>query len=177
MTLINLLAAEAPNEWWLPGDKNEVIWGTLAFLIVAILLVKFAKAPVLKYYANRTAAVETQLQTAEQARLDAETERDRIKSALADSDAEAARIIEEARQSADRLRADIEARTVTEIAQLRERAEADLATTRTQATADLTGEVSRLALGATEEVVGSTLDDSAQQRLIDDYIRQVGSQN
>jgi F0F1-type ATP synthase membrane subunit b/b' len=66
---------------------------------------------------------------------------------------------------------------VTEIAQLRERAEADLATTRTQATADLTGEVSRLALGATEEVVGSTLDDSAQQRLIDDYIRQVGSQN
>lgn len=177
MTLINLLASEAPNEWWLPGDKNEVIWGTLAFLIVAFLLVKFGREPVRRYYANRTAAVEEQLGAAEQARAEAEAERDRIKAALADSDSEAARIIEDARQSADRLRADIEARTVTEIAQLRERAEADLATTRTQATADLTGEVSRLALGATEQVVGSTLDDSAQQRLIDDYIRQVGSQN
>jgi len=177
VTLINLLAAEAPNEWWLPGDKNEVIWGTLAFLIVAVLLVKFGREPVRKYFANKTAAVEEQLGAAEQARIDAEAERDRIKAALADSDAEAARIIEDARQSADRLRSDIEARTVTEIAQLRERAEADLATTRTQATADLTGEVSRLALGATEQVVGSSLDDSAQQRLIDDYIRQVGSQN
>lgn len=177
MTLINLLASEAPNDWWLPGDKNEVIWGTLAFLIVAFLLVKFGREPVRRYYANRTAAVEEQLGAAEQARAEAEAERDRIKAALADSDSEAARIIEDARQSADRLRADIEARTVTEIAQLRERAEADLATTRTQATADLTGEVSRLALGATEQVVGSTLDDSAQQRLIDDYIRQVGSQN
>ncbi len=177
MTLINLLAAEGPNQWWLPADINEVIWSSLAFLIVAVLLVKFGREPVRKYFAGRTAVVEEQLGAAEQARVEAEAERDRIKAALADSDAEAARIIEEARQSADRLRADIEARTVADIAQLRERAEADLATTRNQATADLTGEVSRLALGATEQVVGATLDDSTQQRLIDDYIRQVGSQN
>ncbi len=46
-----------------------------------------------------------------------------------------------------------------------------------QATADLSGELSRLALGAAEEVVASSLDDAAQQRLIDDYISQVGAQN
>jgi F0F1-type ATP synthase membrane subunit b/b' len=53
----------------------------------------------------------------------------------------------------------------------------DLATTRSQAEADLQGELSRLALGATEEVVQTSLDDAAQQRLIDAYISQVGSQN
>ncbi|MCB1268638.1 MAG: hypothetical protein KDB19_10965, partial [Microthrixaceae bacterium] len=65
----------------------------------------------------------------------------------------------------------------TEIAALRERAGADLAATRMQATADLSGELSRLALGAAEEVVASSLDDATQQRLIDDYISQVGAQN
>ena len=36
-------AAEEGNSFWLPHDLNEVIWGTLAFLIVAFLLVKFGK--------------------------------------------------------------------------------------------------------------------------------------
>ena len=46
-----------------------------------------------------------------------------------------------------------------------------------QAEADLSGELSRLALGATEKVVEGSLDPAAQQRLIDDYINQVGTQN
>lgn len=176
-TTATLLAAEGPNGLWLPADINEVIWSSLAFLIVAVLLYKFGADVVRRYYANRTAAVEERLDAAASARTEAEAERDRIKAALADSDDEAARIIEEARQTADRLRVDIAARTETEIAQIRDRAAADLVVTQGQANADLAGEVSRLALGATEQYVGSTLDGAAQQRLIDDYIRQVGSQS
>ena len=177
MPVLTILASESPNGPWLPGDLNEVIWGTIAFLIVFALLWKFAKAPIAKALAGRTQRIADELGEAEQARVAAEEERDRIKAALADSDAEAARIIEDARQSADSLRTDLAARAEAEIASLRERAESDLATTRAQAEADLSGEVSRLALGATEQVVQSTLDDPAQQRLIDDYIRQVGNQN
>ncbi len=176
-TITALLAAEGPNGLWLPADINEVIWSSLAFIIVAFLMVKFGKGVATKYYANRTAAVEERLGAASQARADAEAERDRIKAALADSDTEAARIIEDARQSADRLRVDSAARTEAEIAHLRERAATDQAVTQGQASADLAGEVSRLALGATEQYVGSALDADAQQRLIDDYIRRVGSQN
>jgi len=43
--------------------------------------------------------------------------------------------------------------------------------------ADLTAEVSRLALGAAERVVSHNLDDAAQQQLIEKYISQVGSSN
>ena len=46
-----------------------------------------------------------------------------------------------------------------------------------QAEADLSSELSRLALGAAERVVETSLDDAAQQRLIDAYISQVGTQN
>lgn len=171
-----LLAAEGSNGKWLPADINEVIWGSLAFLIVATLLVKFGKAPIVNGLKARSDRIAEHLGEAAAAREAAEAERDRIKAALADSDSEAARIVEDARRAADQLGIDTAARTETEIAALRERAGADLAATRMQATADLSG-LSRLALGAAEEVVASSLDDATQQRLIDDYISQVGAQN
>jgi F-type H+-transporting ATPase subunit b len=177
MDLLTLLAAEGPNQTWLPGATNEIYWGTIAFLIMAVLLVKFARKPIAEAFAKRTARIADELGEAEQARVQAEAERDRIKAALADSDTEAAGIIEAARRSADALGADIAARADADVVALRERAQIDLAATRAQAQADLSGELSRLALGAAEEVVTTSLDGEAQQRLIDDYIRQVGTQN
>jgi F-type H+-transporting ATPase subunit b len=72
---------------------------------------------------------------------------------------------------------DLEAKAHADAATLRERAVADLESTRRQAVADLTAEVSRLALGAAEQVVTSNLDDAAQQQLIEQYISQVGATN
>ena len=177
---IALLAAEegAENGFWLPHDLKEVLWGTLAFLVVAFLLWKFARKPAADAMSGRIDRISTELDAATQTRLTAEAERDRIKAALADSDSEAARLIEEARRSADQLtvghrRPDRGRRSPA----LRERAEVDLASTRAQAESDLAGELSRLSLGAAERVVESSLDPAAQQRLIDQYISQVGSQN
>lgn len=177
MDLLTLLAAEGPNKFWLPGATNEIYWGTIAFIIMAFILVKFGKKPVTEAFHRRTQNVADELAEAESTRVAAEAERDRIKTALADADAEKARIIEDARRTADALTADIAARADADVATLRERAAIDLAATRAQAQADLSGELSRLALGAAEEVVTSSLDADAQQRLIDDYIRQVGTQN
>lgn len=176
---IAILATEegAQNGFWLPHDLKEVLWGTLAFLIVFFLLWKYARKPAAALLSGRIDRIAAELDAAQQTRLSAEAERDRIKSALADSDSEAARLIEEARRGADQLAADIAARTEADIAGLRERAQADLAATRAQAESDLAGELSRLSLGAAERVVESSLDPAAQQRLIDQYISQVGSQN
>jgi F-type H+-transporting ATPase subunit b len=179
LSTIAVLAAEpgAENAFWLPHDINEVIWGSLAFAIVAFLLWKFARKPLAAMLSGRIEQIENELGQAAQARQAAEAERDRIKAALADSDSEAARIIAEARTGAEQLAADIEARTGTDITTVRERAAADLVSARTQAESDLSGELSRLSLGAAERVVETSLDPAAQQRLIDDYINQVGTQN
>lgn len=166
-----------PNPLWLPYDLNELYWGTAAFAIVAFLIWKLARKPIADFFRGRIERISEELGAAEKTRVDAEAERDRIKAALADSDTEAARIIAEARTGADQLTAEIAARTEVDVVTIRERGVADLATTRAQAQSDIAGELSRLSLGAAERVVESSLDDSAQQRLIDDYIGQVGSQN
>ena len=118
-----------------------------------------------------------ELGAAEADRVDAESKRDGVKAALADSDAEAARIVAEARDAAARLESDTVTRAEAEAVALRERAAGELVAARRQAESDLAGELSRLALGAAEQVVHSNLDDATHQDLIEAYIRQVGATN
>lgn len=174
-----LLASEAgaENGAWLPHDIKEVWFGSLAFLIVAALLWKFGNKPGSDFFKKRTETIESSLTEAANSREEAESERDRIKAALADSESEANRIIEEGRQSADALATDVAARAERDVAAVHSRAAVDLAATRNQMEADLAGELSRLALGAAEKVVEDELDAGNQQRLIDSYINDIVSQN
>lgn len=178
---IVLLAAEEgghpENAFWFPHDTKEIIYGSLAFFIVAFFITKFGRNAVVGGLRKRTAGIEESLTEAAEARSAAEGERDRIKAALADSGTEAARIVEEARQAADALTAEIATRADRDVAAVHERAAVDLAATRHQMEADLSGELSRLALGAAEKVVEGSLDDANQRRLIDDYIAGIGTQN
>jgi F-type H+-transporting ATPase subunit b len=134
MNALAVFAAEAgaENGAWFPHDMREVLWGSLAFLIVFGLLWKFAKKPGSDYFTKRTADIAESLDAAASARAEAEAERDQIKSALADADSEKSRIIEEGRRSADALTADIAARADRDVAAVQERAAVDLAATRTQ---------------------------------------------
>jgi len=158
-TSIAVLAAEegAENGFWLGHDINEIIWNSLAFFVVAFFLWKFARKPVAEFLSGRIAGIAATLDAAGQSRLAAEAERDRIKAALADSDTEAARIIESARASADQLSGDTEVRAARDAEQVRERAIADLAATRGQAESDLAGELARLSLGAAELVPAGSI--------------------
>ena len=172
-----LTAVAHENGYWLPGDINEVIWGSIAFALVMALLVWKAGPAIKKAMTGRTERIQAEMDAAEALRTAAESERDRIRTALADSDSEAARIVEEARQTADKLRADLAKRTDAAVTSLRERGAADLEAARRQAESDLRIEVSKLALGAAEQVVHANLDDDTQQSLIESYIAQVGSTN
>jgi F-type H+-transporting ATPase subunit b len=170
-------AEHGSNGPWLPHDIKEVIWGSLAFAIVVGILAWKAGPFFKRSMVGRSERIEGQLAAAASERTAGEAERDRIKAALADSDTEAARIVEEARQTADALLSELEARAHADAAALRERATADLASAQRQAVADLTAEISRLALGAAEQVVANNLDADSQQALIEQYIAQVGASN
>ncbi|MDE0803072.1 MAG: hypothetical protein OSA99_07080, partial [Acidimicrobiales bacterium] len=85
--------------------------------------------------------------------------------------------IEEARQAADQLKADQQTRLNEELAAARTSAQADIDAAKGQAMAELRGEVSEIAIGAAEAVVGANLDRAAQTQLIEDYINRVQAGN
>ncbi|MEO7573360.1 MAG: F0F1 ATP synthase subunit B [Acidimicrobiales bacterium] len=164
---------EAPSPI-LPAT-DELVWGGLSFLVLLFLMWKFAFPAVKKGMEARTERIRGDLDAAENAKSEAVGVLDGYKAQLADAKSEAARIIEEARQSADALKKDQEARLQTELAEARARAAADIDAAKAQATADLRGELATLAVGAASAVVNKNLDAAAQTQLIEDYINQVGS--
>jgi F-type H+-transporting ATPase subunit b len=163
---------EAPSP--ILPETNELIWGGISFLLLLALMWKFA-FPALKDGMNaRTERIRADLDAAESAKNEAVSTLDSYKAQLADAKAEAARIIEEARQSADALKRDQEARLQTELAEARSRAAADIEAAKAQATADLRNELAQLAVGAASAVVGKNLDPATQGQLVEDYINSVG---
>jgi F-type H+-transporting ATPase subunit b len=154
---------------------NELIWGTISFVVLFFLLWKFAWPGIKTGMAARTERIRTDLDAADEAKADAQHLLDDYKAQLADAKNESARIIEEARQTADGLKHDAEQRLQTELADLRTRASADVEAAKTQAIADLRSEVATLAIGAAEIVVQKNLDRGTQVQLIENYINQVGA--
>jgi F-type H+-transporting ATPase subunit b len=165
---------EAPNPILPPLD--EVIWGAISFALLFFILSKFAFPAVKKSMDQRTERIRSDLDGAESAKAEAQQVLDEYRAQLADARNESARIIEEARQTADALRRDQEARLQTELAEMRQRAQADVEATKEQVMADLRGEVAALAIGAAEVVVQRSLDRESQVQLIENYINQVSQQ-
>lgn len=166
---------EAPNP--ILPEPVEIIWGSASFLVLLVAMWKFALPAVQKGMVGRTERIRSDLVAAETAKTEAETVLTDYKAKLADARAESARIIEEARQTADGLKRDLQARAEADIAELRQRAAADVESARSQAIADLRSEVAVLALDAAEMVVQKNLDRPTQIELIENYINQVGSRN
>ena len=174
-----LLAAESgaheANGQILSSDFDEVIWGTVAFLIVAALL--YWKAlPAAKNMAKaRTERIEAELTAAAAERETSEAALGELQGRIANADAECARILSEADETADSLKAQLIAKADSDADEARRRAVADAASAEGQVSRGLEVEVGRLAIGAAEAVVVNSLDDAAQADLIDRYISSVGA--
>jgi F-type H+-transporting ATPase subunit b len=153
----------------------EMVWGGLAFLIVFILLVKFAFPALKKGVKAREEKIRSDLEAAEKARLEAEEERARYQTSLADSRGEANRLVEEAREAAERVRQETIARAEADAAEIRTRASEDIGLARDRAMADLRTQVADISIELAEKIVERNIDRSTQEQLIESYISSVGN--
>jgi F-type H+-transporting ATPase subunit b len=164
---------EAPSP--ILPDTNELIWGIISFVALFFLLWKFALPGIKKGMEGRTERIRADLDAAEGAKAEGEKILEDYKAQLADARNESGRIIEEARQTADALKRDAEARLQTELTEIRQRATADIEASKAQAIADLRDEVAKIAIGAAEVVIQRNLDRDTQIQLIEEYISSVGA--
>lgn len=156
-------------------ELNEIIWGGFGFAVVFVALA-WKGYPAIKGAMNdRTEKIRGDLASAEAARTEADQVLAGYNAQLADARQESARILEEARQDAEAVRAERISAIDTEIAEMRQRAASEAESAKAQALADLRGEVTALALGAAERVIEANLDDATNRALIDSYIDQVGA--
>lgn len=166
---------QAPSP--LKPANNEIIWGMAAFVVLLLAMWKWGVPAVKNMEKAREDRIRNDLESAEKSRNEAEQEKAQYMASLADARNEAGRIIDEARQSAESVRADIVARAEEDANEIRTRAQADIANQRQQAMTQLRSDVASLSIDLAGRVVEKNLDDATNRQLVDNFIEQVGRSN
>jgi F-type H+-transporting ATPase subunit b len=167
-------AAEHEQSPILPAT-NELIWGTVAFLILLFLMYRTVFPQVNKAFKDRRANIEGKLEQAEKDREEAEGLLEQYRRRLRDAEDETQRILEEARANAERVRRDLLAKAETDAGRELGRARQAIRAERDQAIRQLRNEVGTLAVELATRVVGDSLDRDRQLRLVDEYIDELGN--
>jgi F-type H+-transporting ATPase subunit b len=155
---------------------NEILWGTFSFVILFLVMWKFAFPAVAKSMQARTDKIRNNIDEAQKVRNEAEQILADYQRQLADARGEANRIIEEARQAAEQLRQDMVRRADSEVAELRQRNAAELAAAQERALSQLQNQVRSLAIELAEKVVGANLDRDRNLALVDQYIAELNTE-
>jgi F-type H+-transporting ATPase subunit b len=153
---------------------NELIWGTISFLILLVILWRVGVfkriSEVLQERADR---IQGNIERAERDREEARELLERYRRQLDEARDEARRILDEARQTGEQIRTDIHARAQEEATRMIDGATREIRAERDRAARELRGEVGVLAVQVAERVVGRELDAEGHRQLIDDYIEEL----
>jgi F-type H+-transporting ATPase subunit b len=160
---------------WLLPEQSEIIYGTIASLIIFALLWKFAGPPLKKGLTARTERIQAELDASATATAEADAEAAEIRQAKGNIDEERERLLAAADTEAEALLVDGRARLEVEVAELEARGVADLEAAAGRTGDELRSEMIRVASAATEQVVAETLDEATHQALIESFISRVGA--
>ena len=161
------------------GDINEVIWGSVAFLIVFALFLWKGLPAVKKADEEAAGRASPRRSTpAGRRKADEEAELARLRASLGNADEEAARILAEARERAVVVKADLKRRAETDIQESVQRARIEIEASKQQALADLArGDRGDDRHGRPRPSSTTALDPTVRSLLVDRYIDQVGARH
>ena len=176
-----LIAAAAPGNPVIEiAEQFGVTWQLLIsqvilFVIVAVMLKKFAYAPVLKVLEERRQRIAESLANAEAIKRELATAQAKAQEVLNQANTQANKAIEEARQAAAKVLEQETQKAVATandiIAKARQASEAELARMK----AELRKEVGRLVVATSAKVTGGILTAEQQTRLAEDTNKQLAA--
>lgn len=156
-------------------DIPEMVWGGIAFFLLLILMNWVLLPPIKQAMRKRDEQVRGDEEAAERAAVDAEQIRRDYDATLAEARAEASRIVDEARQTADAQRAEIVRVAEDEVAALRQSALAELDAERSAALGSMGADVATIAVAAAGKVVQQNLDVNANRAVVDAFVSSADS--
>lgn len=156
-------------------ETSELIAGFIAFAIIFLFVWKWVLPAANEALAARQKAITGKLTEAEETKQQADSMLDEYKEQLAQARTEANQIVEDARQAAEAVRTDLVGKAEAEANAIRDKARDDAAAERDRAAGQIRDEVAALSLTLAQKVVGESVDQAAQQSLVDQYIDDLGS--
>lgn len=140
------------------------------FTLLAVVLYFLLYRPVLRMFEERKARIRKGLEDAEEAarrRAEAEQEYERI---VDEARREGQRIIAQATETSQRVAAEIRAKAEAEAEEIRKRAREEAERMREQMAQELRREVGDLSVAIARRLIGTTLDEETQRKLIEKFL-------
>jgi F-type H+-transporting ATPase subunit b len=148
----------------------QVVIAAANFIVFLVIIWTFAFKPVTAMLNDRKGRIEQGLKDAEQARRDRESAEAERVATLTEARREASEIRARAQKVAQETRDTDIAATKAELERLRERAAAEIEAEKIRAITDVRAEVADLALLAAGKVVGETMSDERERRLVEEFL-------
>lgn len=156
-------------------DIGTIFWTVVTFVLLAILLGRFAWRPLLAVLEERERTIRESLEQAQKARAEAEETLRRNQEILAAARRETAAIIEQGKREAEALKGEITAQARREAQALVDQGRQQVQHEQRQAMEQLRRQVADLAIQAAERIIARSLDDTTQRELVDEYVRSLAA--
>jgi F-type H+-transporting ATPase subunit b len=150
-------------------------WTFIIFILLLILLKRFAFPPILDYAAARERRIQETLDIARQQREETERLLAEQREELANARQHAQEMIAEGRAGAERVREDMLEQARQEQQDILARAQRDILAARDVAIESLRREAVDIALAAAAKVVGHHMTGAEDRKLVTEYLRSVDS--
>jgi len=142
------------------------------FTLLAVLLYFVAYKPILRMLDERSARIKKGLEDAEAASRRAAEMEQEFEQRMAEARKQGQEIVAQATQMSEKARQEILEKAREEARAQIEKAKEEIARERELAMAELRQQIADLSLTISEKVIGETLDEQKQRRLIADFLEQ-----
>lgn len=161
----------------LSPNTGLIVWTLITFVLVLLVLKKWAWGPLLSALDQRETRIREALEQADKARAEAQRAAEANEAALAQTQAEAQAEIAKAREDAERIAREVRERAEAEAQQLVERARRAIDRERDQALRELRQQTAELAILAAGQLLEENLDDERNRKIAGDFIDRMPLRN
>ncbi len=154
-----------------------MFWTVVVFLLLLVILKRFAYPALLGAVEARERALQEQLDAAERNRAESAALLAEHKKLLAEARTQAHALLVEARTTAEKERALAMEKTLQEQQELLERARREIVDERDQAIAELRREAVELSLAAASKLIGERLSSDIDRKLVQEYLSSLDLRN
>ncbi len=151
-----------------------IIWTWITFIIVAIILRKFAWGPLLSAVEGREKSIINAIESAKRERAEAEKLLGEQKTAIASARQEAADAVRKTQAEMEKFREELMNKARKEADSLKLDAQRAINEERVKAIAEIKGEAVKLSIAIAEKLLGENLNDAKQQALAQQFVQDLG---
>ncbi len=161
----------AKPETALPGMITAIV----VFALLMIVLKKAAWGPILQGLQDRETKIRTEIESAENARAQANSALDQYQKELAEARAEATQMIQQAKADAQSVADGLRSQNETELTAMKNRAKGEIDAAKRMALNEIYAETALLSTQVAGKILERELNPNDQKQLVEEALSQLGN--